>query len=129
MLSTAEYQNPPVWMCFLLICSSVVAETNSCVPLLFPSVSWKSLSWCCLSPTSLTCSDFSMNIFSRAQTLSFCAELSSSCSSESFICPDMFGLSSESLGLKLLGSILGTKSAVSAGDEESLQPTVIGVWE
>lgn len=36
------------------------------------------------------------------------------------------GLSSESLGLKLLGSILENKCVVSAGDKESLQPTVCG---
>lgn len=34
-----------------------------------------------------------------------------------------------SLGLKLLGSILGNKDMLSAGDKESLQPTVNGVWE
>lgn len=43
-------------------------------------VSWKNLSWCCPSPMSLICSDSSMNIFSWAQMLSSCAELSSSCS-------------------------------------------------
>lgn len=39
------------------------------------------------------------------------------------------GLSRMSLALKLLGSILGNKDVVSAGDKESLQPAVNGVQE
>lgn len=37
------------------------------------------------------------------------------------------GLSSESLGLKLLGSVLENKHVVCAGDKESLQPQCVGM--
>lgn len=80
-------QNLPTRKHFLLIYSSAVAETIVAT-LCFFLVSWKSLSWCCPSPMSLTYSDSSMNIFSWVQKLNSCAVLSSSCSSESSICPD-----------------------------------------
>jgi len=40
-----------------------------------------------------------------------------------------FGLSHMSLALKLLGSVLGNKIVVSAGDKESLQRAANGAWE